>query len=252
MIRAARTTLRGLLSRDPIRRRYARWSLLNALVRRADMRMYVPDLDWWKSDDHIDAWSRFPATNHDVKDRRFVVYSMAKSVADLEGDTAECGVFAGATSHLICLTIDPAAGTLHHVFDSFEGLSDPDAVDRPDSVEAEPWAGGDLAVSQEIVEQNLGQFEFVRYHAGWIPDRFDDVAERRFRFVHVDVDLYQPTRDSLAFFYDRLVPGGILLCDDYASTRCPGARQAFDELADEWGLPGVIELPTGQGFIVRR
>ena len=84
-----------------------------------------------------------------------------------------------------------------------------------------------------------------------IPDRFPDVADREFRFVHIDVDLYEPTLDSLAFFYPRLVTGGILLCDDYGFTTCPGARRAFDEMVHEWGLGGVIELPTGQGFVVK-
>ena len=33
---------------------------------------------------------------------------------------------------------------------------------------------------------------------GWIPTRFQEVADRHFAFVHIDVDLYEPTRDSLA------------------------------------------------------
>lgn len=252
MLKRAATAVGGLLHRDRVRRRAARWAILNALARRSDMRMYMPDLDWWKNSEHLEAWSRFPACNRDVKDRRFVLYSMAASVSDLDGDTAECGVFEGATSHLICETFASDTSALHHVFDSFKGLSDPEEVDAPKSLEAEAWFEGDLAVSQEIVEKNLEQFDFVRYYAGWIPERFDEIADRQFRFVHVDVDLYQPTIDSLAFFYERLVAGGILLCDDYASTRCPGARRAFDELATEWGLRSVIELPTGQGFVVRR
>lgn len=215
------------------------------------MRMYVMDLDWWNSKEHLAAWDSFPASNHDVKDRRFVLFSMAQSVAHLTGDTAECGVFDGASSHLICTANAPGSDVWHHVFDSFEGLSAPEADDQPTSPDAEGWNPGDLAVGLEQVRQNLARFELVKYYSGWIPERFVEVADRQFRFVHVDVDLYQPTRDSLSFFYPRLVVGGILLCDDYGSTRCPGARRAFDELAGEWGIGGVIELPTGQGFVVK-
>jgi O-methyltransferase len=92
----------------------------------------------------------------------------------------------------------------------------------------------------------------VYYHRGWIPERFDEVKDLQFAFVHVDVDLHEPTRDSLVYFYERLVPGGILLCDDYGSAACPGAKQAFDELIADKPERSVIHLPTGQGFIVKR
>ncbi len=241
----------GLVSRDASRRRASRWALVNKLARWLDLRVYMFDLDWWKRNEHRMAWETFPATNLDVKDRRFVLYSMARSVRHLAGDTAECGVFDGASSHLICMTHETGHTSVHHAFDSFQGLSEPSQEDRPTVEGARTWAVGDLRFGEDRVRRNLGRFDFVEYHAGWIPERFPEVDDRRFRFVHVDVDLYTPTRDSLAFFYPRLVPGGILLCDDYGFTTCPGARRAFDELADEWGLGGVIELTTGQGFVVK-
>lgn len=43
------------------------------------------------------------------------------------------------------------------------------------------------------------------------------------------VDLYEPTKDSIEFFYDKLNVGGIFLCDDYGFTSCPGATKAIDE-----------------------
>ena len=76
------------------------------------------------------------------------------------------------------------------------------------------------------------------------------MADRAFSFVHVDVDLYEPTRDSFAFFYERLSPGGILLCDDYGCTTCPGATKAADEfLADR--PEKMISLDSGGGFFIR-
>jgi len=38
--------------------------------------------------------------------------------------------------------------------------------------------------------------------------------DKTFLFVHVDVDLYEPTRDSIAFFYPRMNLGAVSLCDD--------------------------------------
>jgi hypothetical protein len=75
----------------------------------------------------------------------------------------------------------------------------------------------------------LSEFPFVSVMPGWIPARFDEVGDRAFAFVHVDVDLYQPTRDSLEFFFPRLAAGGALVVDDYNWARFPGARTAVDE-----------------------
>jgi hypothetical protein len=140
-------------------------------------------------------------------------------------------------------------GTLR-LFDSFEGISQPDARDVASDAEIMPWSEGDLSASESLVRQNLVQFKNVEYYKGWIPTRFDEVAGRSFRVVHIDVDLYQPTRDSLEFFYPRLVIGGTIVMDDYGLMTCPGARQAADEFAGANDLD-ILELPTGQGIITR-
>lgn len=87
-------------------------------------------------------------------------------------------------------------------------------------------------------------------HKGWIPERFKDVEDMKFSFLHVDVDLYDPTIDSLKFFYDRMTTGGIIMCDDYGSVSCPGAKKAFDEFfADK--QENILELPSAQAIVVK-
>ena len=94
-------------------------------------------------------------------------------------------------------------------------------------------------------------FDFVVFHSGWIPEKFHEVSDVRFCFVHLDVDLFQPTLDSLSFFYDKMSPGGIILCDDYGFITCPGARKAMNSFfADK--PEEIVSLPTGQGFVVKR
>jgi len=66
--------------------------------------------------------------------------------------------------------------------------------------------------------------------------------------VHIDVDLYEPTRAAFEFFHPRMAPGGVMVCDDYGFASCPGARKAVDEYFE--GKPDVpIELPSGQALI---
>lgn len=245
---------RDALSRDPVRRYEARYEMLHGVARRLGHRLYNSNLNWVSDREYVNAWTGFPAARDEIKDRKFVLWSFAKSTANLAGDTAECGVFDGGSSYLMCLAREQVPGWSgqHHLFDSFEGLSEPEAVDVPSDERTYRWKKHDLAVSEGQVLENLQRFPFVVSHPGWIPTAFDEVADRQFSFVHVDVDLYEPTRDSLSFFYDRLVPGGVLLCDDYGSTACPGATKAFDDLVADRAERSVVHLTTGQGFIVKR
>jgi hypothetical protein len=197
-----------------------------------------PDKAWY--DDREFFGTFYAHEDHPLPaDRRFALRELLRLVARVPGDTAECGVYKGASSWFIC---DGLRRT-HHGFDSFEGLSAPTGADGA------YWQGGDLRASEATVAELLAPFD-ARLYRGWIPERFDEVADRRFSFVHVDVDLYEPTRDSFAFFYPRLAPGGILLCDDYGFTTCPGARRAVDEfMVDK--PEAVVHLPTGQGLVVK-
>lgn len=237
---------------DPQQHHDAQFDYLCAKASRAGFDIYNKNLMWMDEPGFWKIWKASPYWNKQRADRKFVLWSMVRSTRDLPGDTAECGVLDGASSYLVCSARRDCGPFLHHAFDSFEGLSPPEAEDQPNSPMAFRWSSGDLAVSIEEAMDKLGRFDNIRYHKGWIPSRFDEVAQLRFSFVHVDVDLYQPTRDSIEFFYPRLVPGGILLCDDYGYHTCPGARKAFDDFVANVPERSVIHLPTGQGFIVKR
>ncbi len=183
--------------------------------------------------------------------RLFFLQSCLRSLEDVPGDVAECGVRHGKSAlHMLEATERPRRFCL---FDSFEGLSDP--LPGKDILETAYADGGpnrrfyndDLSG----LYQRFAPFGNVEILQGWIPQRFDAVADRTFCLVHIDVDLYEPTRDSLAFFYPRLAQHGMIICDDYGSGAYPGARLALDEyFAERPETP--IELPQGQAFIVKR
>jgi hypothetical protein len=240
---------RRLLFGPPDQRRLVRYRL-GEIAARVIGGCWVPeDLKLWLSDDAFhEQYRHFDTRNLRSAERKFAVRELVRSLEDVPGDTAECGCYEGATSYFICR--ERGHGP-HHVFDSFAGLSQPDAKDTPAHASAFAWRAGDLNVSEEIAREKLAEFPFVRFYCGWIPERFAEVADRKFCFVHIDVDLYQPTRDSLLFFYPRLEPGGMIVCDDYGFTNCPGAKQACDEVVEN--IPErLIHLPTGQGLIIKR
>ena len=179
-------------------------------------------------------------------DRKYTLNQFLQLVGKIDGDTAECGVYKGATSFLISKFIaENSLAKMHHVFDSFEGLN------KPGKEDGDFWKAGNLATDEQTCKKNLAAFSFVTYYKGWIPERFEEVTDKRFCFVHIDVDLYQPTFDSVSFFYKRLNTGGILICDDYGFSTCPGAKKAMDDFFSGKPEP-VIILTTGQAFIIKQ
>ncbi len=206
------------------------------------------DYKVWREDAaFLGDYRRLSPGNPYSQDRKWTLREYVRQSNALPGDLAECGCYEGASAFFMC---QASTGGELFLFDSFQGLSDAGERDRIDTSDVMSWTAGDMRSAEDRLRQNLAGFEGVNVLAGWIPARFGEVASRRFRLVHVDVDLYQPTRDSLEFFYPRLVEGGVIVMDDYGFQTCPGAMQAADEFAASMGTR-VLHLPTGQGVLTR-
>jgi O-methyltransferase len=231
-------------------------------TKRAGRVLYPAHVAWWNDRSWLVPYSRYLPQPR-ILDRRFTLVQFARAARRLHGSTAECGVFTGVSSALICKTLEGTYGpdAFHFGFDSFEGLSEPGPRDRrPDPATAASagarevfrgrWRPRDLATSLETAQATLAEFTFCRLVKGWIPQSLEPAAGARFRFVHIDVDLYQPTLDSLAFFYPRLISGGICFFDEYGLLSCLGARAAVDEFLRDKPEP-IIELATGQAVLVK-
>ncbi len=64
---------------------------------------------------------------------------------------------------------------------------------------------------------------------GFFATTLPQYAKHRFCFIHLDCDIYQSYRDTLAFFYPRITSGGIILFDEYNDPPWPGCNRAVDE-----------------------
>lgn len=220
--------------------------------------LYKPHIQWINDQSWLDPYRPYMADDPTMKrpqvrklDRRFVLVEFARYTRHLDGSTAECGVARGVGSALICKTLEGSYrdGARHYGFDAFSGLPEPGDADRMSSG-ARGWAQGDLSHDGTLAQGLFAQFPGAELRVGWIPQTFAGLEEVPFRFVHIDVDLYEATRDSMAFFYPRLVRGGVILLDDHGMTTCPGARKAvLDYLAGS--EEQVLDLPTGQGLIIK-
>ena len=188
------------------------------------------------------------------RQRHYTLNHLAQhALSNLDGDICEAGCWRGLSTYQIAQRIrDAGKNVTFHVFDSFEGLSDYQNEDKTSGVDL-PYEHirKALACPLDTVKENLADFDFIKFYQGWIPERFPEVSTTRFSFVHIDVDMYQPIRDSFAFFYPRLVGHGIMVFDDYGAPSFPGAKQAIDEKLVEFDHPFFVPLPSGQAFLIK-
>lgn len=94
---------------------------------------------------------------------------------------------------------------------------------------------------------------------GLFPAIANQIPENQFALVHVDTDLYRSVLDCCKYFFPKLVPGGIMIFDDYGFPTTPGAKQAVDEYFTgkycEQKIVRIISpdqnkmIPTGQYFV---
>ena len=196
------------------------------------------------------------------RDRRF--WQMAqffKSVQHLEGHTAEAGCRFGLSSYILChyeLRRDGSYdGASHHLFDSFKGLSPPVDSDltgrgKENQIIMKLSAGYQEPEDDflERTQTTLQDFPRINYYKGWIPEVFATAGKRNYKFVHIDLDLYEPIYHSLQYFYPQVVSGGCIVIDDYGFPTWPGAKRATDQWADENGCH-VIPLLSKNAVIFK-
>lgn len=147
----------------------------------------------------------------------------ALGLITLEGLVMEFGVFEGKTIDLIAKQL---RGRRVDGFDSFEGLP-------------EPWHGNHMA--EGYFKSHVPKVrKNVRLHAGWFSDTLPEFVERNresVAFMHIDCDLYSSTATLFEHLGDRIVPGTVIVFDEYFNY--PGWREheyrAFTEFVSRSG-----------------
>ncbi len=169
-------------------------------------------------------------------------------------DFAECGCWKGHSAYMISSLLNNK-NIPFHIFDSFEGLSTSTSEDKDFFLKSDKHKlmvtkhfGSSESFVRDVV---LKEFDFIKTYKGWIPERFNEVEEKKFSFVHIDVDLYKPTLDCLEFFFPRLIKGGSIVCDDYNSSHFPGAKDAWDKYFKDKNYEYFYENPFGGCFLIK-
>lgn len=181
----------------------------------------------------------------------------------VEGDYFEFGVWRGKTfGYARTMARRYRCGPLRfRAFDSFQGLPAVDAGDY------EVWHEGQFACSRaefEVILRRMGfrteEYEIVEgfYEHSLNASLAETLRNQgiRARVVYIDCDLYESTRDVLAFLVPFLQDGTVICFDDFYNYRgrpgC-GEQKAFQEFRDAHPALSFIDYmpysPLGMSFI---
>lgn len=154
-------------------------------------------------------------------------YELYKMIAGFPGSIVECGVFKGASLSRFAIFRSLLGGPYSRKiigFDTFDKFPvtryAPDKVVRKKAVKI---AGAD-SISKEQMMSVLsykGVDKYVELVEGdikkTVPAYIKAHPELRIALLNLDVDMYEPSVAILKYLYPRVVKGGLLLLDDYAS-----------------------------------
>jgi hypothetical protein len=158
-----------------------------------------------------------------------------KKILELPGDILEFGVYKG-TSLVRLLSfrnlLENENSRKVYGFDIFGKF--------PNSLELESdrkfvqnfeHAGG-YGISKNELEMHLDNKGFKNYELvegdilKTIPEFLANNPSGKFSLLHIDVDVYEPTKVILENLWDRVVKGGIVMLDDYGTVE--GETKAVD------------------------
>jgi O-methyltransferase len=135
------------------------------------------------------------------------------------------------------------------LFDTFAGIP----ADKLTKRESEQDFAHRLCdTSSEYVDDLLARWR-PRYQLcpGDVFDTLATVDVGTLSFAHIDMNATAPSRLALEFAYEHVMPGGVIVFDDYGWESCEDQRVMIDEFFDE-RPEKAIALPTGQAWVIKR
>lgn len=174
----------------------------------------------------------------------------------LEGAFVECGVNRGVMSSAIMHYLDwNTQDRDFYLLDTFAGLdvsrlTEGELARGAAAANSEYLGTGRYVTGVESVRQNFSEWRNVHIVEGRIPETLGAVEAPKIAYLHLDLNATRPEVEALEHFWDRLVPGAIVLLDDYAFDGYRESKLGMDAFALPRGI-AIASLPTGQGLIVK-
>lgn len=163
----------------------------------------------------------------------------ARQAQRLDGDFVECACYRGSTARIVADMVD-ISSRRYFLYDLFE--HDPS---MPHHRMAEHGEGLYAHVRERFPEEN------VIITKGRVPDSLAIAAPDKVAMMHLDLNNMEAEIGALEVLWDRIVPGGILILDDFGWMAYQRQHRAEVAWLGERGHP-ILEMPTGQGLVIKQ
>lgn len=159
----------------------------------------------------------------------------------IEGDVVECGVWKGG--HVIMARL-LSPERVCWLYDTFQGMTEPGPYDVKVSgssktamasyqkklLSGSKWLEASYEqVCDNLINTGTMDRDYLRFVVGDVRKTLLDgtLLPQRIALLRLDTDFYDSTKIELEVLYPRVVPGGVLIVDDYG--HWAGARKAFND-----------------------
>ncbi|CAK0756796.1 O-methyltransferase [Gammaproteobacteria bacterium] len=174
--------------------------------------------------------------------RRAVHYWAGRHCIKLDGDFVECGVWKGTSVHLMYDALNfGVSGKAYWLYDAFD-FKEGDLHHALDGLEAGRY---------EKVKERFAFASNVNIIQGYVPESFKKGLPDRVSLLHIDINNAPAEIAALDALWSRVVPGGIVLLDDFGWSGYSAqtvAELEYFKVRDYH----ILELPTGQGLVIKR
>jgi O-methyltransferase len=174
--------------------------------------------------------------------RRYILCCAACHCAHLPGDFVECGVLFGTgVKTVIDYFGKDNFGKQFWAYDVFEF----------NPVEGLTPVGQGQGVLERVRERFSG-YDNVKIVAGLLPVSLDGNSPDEIAYLHIDLNNAESEIAVLERLFERVVPGGIVILDDYEWSGMYRKQKIKEDSWFEARQYRVIPLPTGQGLVLKR
>ncbi len=176
----------------------------------------------------------------------------AEHCLSVPGDYVECGVYRGFSFAVVADYVNFASVQKNlFLYDTFAGI--PEALNSENRSNAryeEETAEDPDAIYSHVV-RTFAAYPNIKVVRGIIPDSFAEACPEQIALLHVDLNSSKSEIAALEVLFDKVTPGGFVIFDDYGWVGYQEQKRAEDIFAGDRGHQ-IVELPTGQGLLIKR
>ncbi|MFW5890667.1 MAG: TylF/MycF/NovP-related O-methyltransferase [bacterium] len=162
-------------------------------------------------------------------------YELYKTIVDLPGEVIECGVFKGASFIRLATFREILENSYSRKIIGFDAFGDfPETereIDNEFIKKFEKEAGTGISKNEFkkiLRHKNITNYELIQGNIlKTIPAYLLNHPSLKISLLHIDVDVYKPTKIILEYLFERVVDNGLIVLDDYGKVE--GETKAVDE-----------------------